>query len=143
MIIQGNFIGDVPYFVVHIESSYFHGDVRFLADTGASITTLLDRDYLLLRIPFTALEPLMLPVVGIGGSVRSFTIKNVKFTFNSDNGPYIIQQDLCIALHDLEKLPAPEASRLMRLPSVLGRDILNRFNLSYNYKTGIIQLEDR
>jgi len=44
MIIRGRFIGDAPYFSTHLRSAYFQGLVWFLADTGASRTTLLDRD---------------------------------------------------------------------------------------------------
>ncbi len=71
MIIRGRFIGDAPYFAVHIRSMHFHGLVWLLADTGVSRTTILDRDVRLLGIPAEALEPAALPIVGIGGSVRS------------------------------------------------------------------------
>ncbi len=114
----------------------------FLADTGASLSTILDRDAMLLKIPTATLEPLSTPVVGIGGSVRAFIVRDVKFIFNSDNGTFTLQQNLCVVQHDLVKLPAPEISRILRVPSVIGRDILNRFHLSYNYQTGIVQLEN-
>ncbi len=78
MIIRGRFIGDAPYFAVHLRSAYFQGLVWLLADTGASRTTILDRDVKLLGIPAEALEPALLPIVGIGGSVRSFLIRDVK-----------------------------------------------------------------
>ena len=35
MIIQGRFIGDAPYFTVHLRSAYFHGLVRQLALTAS------------------------------------------------------------------------------------------------------------
>jgi hypothetical protein len=72
VIIRGRFIGDAPYFAVHLRSAHFQGLVWFLADTGASRTTLLDRDGRILGIPSEALEPALLPLVGIGGSVRSW-----------------------------------------------------------------------
>jgi hypothetical protein len=34
MIIRGRFIGDAPYFAVHLRSAYFQGLVWLLADTG-------------------------------------------------------------------------------------------------------------
>lgn len=64
MIIQGRFIGDAPYFAARIRSAYFQGLVWLLADTGASRTTLLDRDVRLLGITGEALEPALLPIVG-------------------------------------------------------------------------------
>lgn len=51
MIIQGYFIGDSPYFPVRFGRKGFEGMVRLLTDTGASRTTLLDRDVRLLGIP--------------------------------------------------------------------------------------------
>lgn len=86
MIVRGRFIGDAPYFAVHLSSTYFHGLVWFLLDTGASRTTLLDRDSRLLNIPSGVLVPSSLPIVGIGGSVRSFLIQQVEITLGSDEG---------------------------------------------------------
>ena len=63
MIIRGRFIGEAPYFAIHLRSTHFQGLVWFLADTGASRTTLLDRDVRLLGIPIEVLEPGMLPKV--------------------------------------------------------------------------------
>lgn len=143
MIIRGRFIGDAPYFAVKLQSLNFHGMIWFLADTGASHTTLLDRDVKLLGISQRALEPLSSPIVGIGGSVRSFSTRDVKFTFASDEGDRELQEDLYVIQHDLERLPPEEVSRILRLPSVLGRDLINRFHFSYDYRTGIVQLEHR
>lgn len=44
MIIRGRFIGDAPYFALHLRATHFQGLVWMLADTGASRTLLLDRD---------------------------------------------------------------------------------------------------
>jgi hypothetical protein len=140
VIIQGRFIGDAPYFSAHILSSHLEGLVWFLADTGASRTTLLDRDALLLGLPTEMLEPASLPIVGIGGSVRSFLEPNTEITFASDEGGFVLRQDLWIVQHDLKQLPPDEVGRILRLPSVLGRDIINRFNLTYDYQKGIAQL---
>ncbi len=60
MIIRGRFIGDAPYFAAHVRSEQFEGMVWLLADTGASRTTLLDRDVRRLGIPSAALEPALL-----------------------------------------------------------------------------------
>ncbi len=141
MIIRGRFIGDAPYFAVHLRSAHFQGIVWLLADTGASRTTLLDRDVRLLGIPAEALEPALLPIVGIGGSVRSFLVWNVEVTFVSDEGDIALQQDIWVVQHDLGRLPPEEVSRILRLPSVLGRDLINRFHFTCNYRAGNVQLE--
>lgn len=142
MIIQGRFIGDAPYFAARIRSAYFQGLVWLLADTGASRTTLLDRDVRLLGITAESLEPALLPIVGIGGSVRSFLVRQVEITLASDEGDVVLRQDLSVVQHDLERLPPEEVSRILRLPSVLGRDVINRFRFTANYQAGILQLAD-
>lgn len=140
MTIRGRFIGDAPYFAAHLASTHFQGAVWFLADTGASRTTLLDRDAKLLSIPAQALEPAALPLVGIGGSVRSFVVRRIEITFASDEGDVVLQQDIWVAQHDLGQLPPDEVGRILRLPSVLGRDLINRFRLTCEYQAGTVQL---
>jgi len=141
MIIRGRFIGDAPYFAVHLRSAYFQGLVWLLADTGASRTTILDRDMKLLGIPAEALEPTLLPIVGIGGSVRSFLIRDVEIVLASEEGDVVLRQDLWVVQHDLGQLPPEEVSRLLRLPSVMGRDLINRFHFTCDYQIGIVRLE--
>ena len=141
MIIQGYFIGDAPYFPVRFGWKGFEGMVRLLADTGASRTTLLDRDVRLLGIPSETLELAPFPAVGIGGSVRSFILSDVEITLASDEGDFVLRQDLWVVQHDLDRLPPEEVSRILRLPSVLGRDLMNRFRFSCDYQAGIVQLE--
>lgn len=141
MIIQGRFIGDAPYFPVHLRSAYFQGLVWLLADTGASRTTLLDRDVRLLGIRAEILEPAGLPIVGIGGSVRSFLVRDVEVTFASDEGDVVQRQDLWVVQHDLGQLPPEEVSRILRLPSVLGRDLIHQFRFSCDYRAGLVRLE--
>jgi len=141
MIIRGRFIGDAPYFAVNLRSAYFQGLVWFLADTGASRTTLLDHDVRLLGIQAETLEPALLPIVGIGGSVRSFLVRDVEVTLASDEADVMQRQDLWVVQHNLSRLPPEEVSRILRLPSVLGRDLINRFCFSCDYQAGVVRLE--
>jgi len=117
--------------------------VWLLADTGASRTTLLDRDVRLLSLPSEALAPAPEPTVGIGGSVRSFVLGDVDITFASDEGDFVLQQELWVAQHDLDRLPPEEVARILRLPSVMGRDLINRFRFTCDYQAGQVQLERR
>ncbi len=143
MIIQGRFIGDAPYFGAHLSSAYFQGQVWFLADTGASHTILLDRDAKLLNIPVAALKQAALPMTGIGGSVRSFQVQDVELTMLSSDGNIILREGLWVVKHNLEQLPPEEAARILRLPSVMGRDLINQFCFVCNYKDGIVQLKHK
>lgn len=139
--IRGRFTGDAPYFVVHLCSVHFHGRLWMLADTGASRITLLDRDVRLLGIPAAAMEPASLPIVGVGGSVRSFLVRDVEMILASDRGDVSLRQDIWIVQHDLEQLPPDESSRILRLPSVLGRGLIGRFRFTCHYLAGTVQLE--
>ena len=141
MTVTGRFIGDAPYFAAHISTARFHGLVWFLADTGASRTTILDRDFRLLGIPLEDLQPSPLPMVGIGGSVRAFSLRDVEMVFAADEGEYAIRHDLWVVRHDLERIPPEETARILRHPSVLGRDIINRFCLGCDFKSGNIRME--
>ncbi|OGP75686.1 MAG: hypothetical protein A2V86_15410 [Deltaproteobacteria bacterium RBG_16_49_23] len=140
MIIRGRYIGDTPYLAGYLSIAHFQGMIWFLVDTGASRTTLLDRDARLLSIAPDLLIPSQLPIVGIGGSVRSFLLKGAEIILTSDEGDFVLQQDLWVVQHDLEQLPPEEVARILRLPSVLGRDLINRFVLTCDYQTGVVQL---
>ena len=141
MIVHGRFIADAPYFAVHLRAADFEGMVWMLADTGASRTILLDRDVRSLRMEARSLEPSALAIIGIGGSVRSFSIPEVDLTWASDEGDVTERLELSVAQHDLDRLPPTEASRILRLPSVLGRDLLNRFRFTCHYRSGTVTLE--
>ncbi len=141
MIIPGYFIGDAPYFMVKIRLAQFEKRVQLLADTGAARTTLLDRDVDQLGIPATLLEPASLPVVGVGGSVRTFMLRDVELTLESDEGDVGLRQNVWVVQHELDRLPPEEVARMMRLPSVMGRDVINRYSFRCNHRTGLVHLE--
>ena len=141
MIIHGLFIADAPYFLVTLKSKWFEEKVWLLADTGAARTTILDLDLQQLDPKKVILEPAPTPLIGIGGSVRSFVVQDVDIVFESDKGDFLLYQDIWAIQHDLNRLPPEEVSRILRLPSVLGRDIINRFRFMSNYSSGEVKLE--
>jgi hypothetical protein len=140
MIIHGCFIGNAPYFIAHLRSLHFHGNVWFLADTGASNTTLLDRNVKLLDIPADILEPDPYPIIGIGGSINSFLVRDVELTMASDEGDFVFKKNLGVIKHDLNNMSMEESARILRIPSVLGRDLISQFQFIYDYKSKIVGL---
>jgi hypothetical protein len=40
----------------------------------------------------------------------------------------------------LQRLPPDEVARILRLPSVLGRDLINQFRFTCDYQAGIVEL---
>ena len=122
MTITGRFPGDAPYFGVRLRCGSFQGRVWMLADTGATRTTLLDGDVRSLAMPAALLSATVTQIVGVGGSVRSFQMRNVEIALASDQGDWIVHQDIYVVQHDLQQLSSTEAARILRLPSLLGRE---------------------
>ena len=65
--------------------------------------------------------------VGVGGVSRSFTERALIAFEDVGTALYIYQVEIVISA------PAPE---MFRLPSLLGRDILNRWSIPYNPSRG-------
>jgi hypothetical protein len=124
--LRGRFEGtnDRPYLDgrLVIPRSNLKADISFLIDTGADTSALMPADARRLGIDYATLTGERVSV-GIGGVSRSYT-EPVLVAF-SDPGKslYVYQIDIVI--------PAPSPA-LFRLPSLLGRDILNRWSMSYN-----------
>lgn len=113
-----------------LESKFLHiyATVEFLVDTGATITTLSDRDASRLGIDYEVLEKLPDGMLGVGGTVDTYTLKDAKLTFHTqDKKTHTETLDcLCILKH------ANLNDRILRIPSILGRDILNKHALIYD-----------
>jgi hypothetical protein len=55
-------------------------------------------------------------------------------------GDFVSQQDLWVVQRDLSQLPAAEAARILRLPSVMGRELINQFQFLCDYPAGVVEL---
>ena len=100
------------------------GMVSFLVDTGADLTTLMPKDafrlginYSLLRNPDQA--------EGVGGSAKCYQEAAVISLFDEDDE----QREHNVILDILE--PDPRRPT-MRLPSLLGRDIINDYRMIFD-----------
>ena len=97
-------------------------DISFCVDTGADRTVLLPGDGTRMGIDFTKLTR-ETESVGVGGLSRNY-IESAVLAF-SDPGRF-----LYVYMIDVEiSPPSPE---IMDIPSLLGRDILNRWRMIYN-----------
>jgi hypothetical protein len=97
-------------------------DVTFLVDTGADRTMLSGRDLLRLRLDESRFTPGPL-MTGVGGIERTWLEPaTVVFTDVVDGHIHVYRQLLVVAL----TRSAPQ-----RLPSLLGRDIRNRWHMNY------------
>jgi hypothetical protein len=101
-----------------------HSPVRFLIDTGASRTIISDMDAIKLGIDHSLLPKSKAGTIGIGGVVDTYFIKNVKLIFKTQEGVHAEKLDEIFILKHKES-----DEKIKRIPSLLGRDILNKYKL--------------
>jgi hypothetical protein len=112
---------------VTIPSIKAAGFIQFLIDTGADCTTLTPADGRRLRIDHTKLTTED-HSIGYAGSTLDFICKGI-VTF-SEIGVVEYEYDVDLRVTK----PDPGIPELFMLPSLLGRDILNRWQLSFDPK---------
>ena len=103
----------------------------FLLDTGAEITFLMPTDAAALGIDFDTLTPTPHLVSSVGGDTRLYQV-SASITFSDAENLYVYRTELAIA-------EPGEHNR--RLPSLLGRDILNRWHLRYDAPANALEAE--
>jgi hypothetical protein len=123
-------IFEAAYVVAVLESDALgmRETIEFLVDTGASRTTICDKDAIRLGIDFGKLEKLGEGMLGIGGVVDTYVLKDVKLVFRREDEKSHVQnfERIYILKH------AVLDEKIMRIPSILGRDILNKYALVYD-----------
>lgn len=124
--------------VLDSEPLHIYASIEFLVDTGAVKTIVSDRDATRLAVDYEQLERLGGGILGIGGTVDTFILKDAKLIFNtSDRKPHEERlESLCFLKH------SELNEKVVRLPSVLGRDILNKYLLVYDKPRGKAYLTD-
>lgn len=105
--------------------------IKFLVDTGASKTHILDNDAARLKIDYSQLTQQEEGTVGIGGVVETYVMPQVTLFFRTHNGKLHEEslKNIFVLNHHLEEMEKEERERIKLLPSILGRDVLNQFKL--------------
>lgn len=77
-------------------------------------------------------------MLGIGGLVNAYLLKDVRLTFRREDGKSHMESfdRICVLRH------AVLDERLMRIPSILGRDILNKYALVYEKRHEVAYITD-
>ena len=97
-------------------------DITFCVDTGADVTVLMPTDGMRLGVDYARLSGDQ-ESVGIGGISRNF-IEDAIVLF-TDPGRYLYAYELNLVV-------CPPAPEILDVPSLLGRDILNRWRMRYD-----------
>ena len=120
---------------VYLLSQRLSFDLDFLLDTGADATMLSPGDVLKFGIDVNVLQGQLRFYTGIGGSMRTVE-EDARITFyDEDTGE---RRDVFTTLY----IAAVENSGpLTRLPSILGRDILNEHLCTLDARAGRVTLE--
>ena len=115
--------------------------IEFLIDSGASRTTILDNDAIMLGIDHDHLEKSVEGTIGIGGVVDTYIIPKVTLIFRTSTG---IHEEVFDKLFTLKHKPRDtrEEGRIKRIPSLLGRDFLNKHSLFLNKKKDVVIISD-
>lgn len=95
-------------------------NISFLVDTGADTTCLMPMDALKASLDYSALTNATTSV-GVGGAANNFT--EPAFVVFNNEGVLII--------YKLQLTIFPPGPNIMDVPSLLGRDVIDRFNMVY------------
>lgn len=115
--------------------------VRFIVDTGSSKTILIERDLKRMGIEYSHLQKSDKPSIGIGGAVETYFIPSVKLIFSTDVGTYTEKlKNIYVLRHEPKNKKDEE--RIKRIPSLLGRDVLDKYTLVVNKKRGLVVITD-
>lgn len=108
------------------------GEVEFLVDTGADSTILHPLDGQKLGLPFGELQSEIVSV-GIGGDHRYFL----------EDAVLLFEDDTLLREYRCEVLVGKPSSNLNRLPSLLGRSLLNLWRMVYDPTEDRLEMSHR
>jgi len=90
------------------------------------------------RLDYSKFHRLPEGTLGIGGEVETFVVEKPELLFvTEDNREYTEKLD---RIYVLRHRKVDEG--IKRIPSILGRDILNRYLLTYNKRLETVQVTD-
>jgi hypothetical protein len=139
-----SFVPPAPSIYAQIESGVLkgRGTVAFLVDTGASVTTIMDRDRDRLGIDWNRLDKTKRPLSGIGGTVDTRIIRDGILLFKTDTGGTVRERlQVHVAKHDSARMDRHGRERVLQLPWLLGRDMIERYGLIYDKSKSTVYLE--
>jgi len=100
--------------------------VSFLVDTGADQTVLMPVDAIKMGINYARLVSVPSPLTGIGGECNSFS-ESAVIVLADDTSRKLFAYKINILIAD------KKAANQAYCPSLLGRDILNKLRIKYDF----------
>jgi hypothetical protein len=145
MRIRGWFSSDGEPFIgaeVFLPSLGIRSQIKFVLDSGSDETSLGRNDLGRLGIDLEGLERVRWGAVGVGGLVDIYRLPDVHLIFRTEGGkPHSVHLDN-ISGREVESRNEEEREILSALPSVLGRDVIDRFCMIMCRQRGLVILTD-
>lgn len=116
---------------LHLPALHISGDITMVIDTGADRTYLTPGDVTRLGLDYGQLPAATAPVLSAGGASFGHVLRAI-LSFTDSENVYGYDIDVVIAARD--SLPSDA-------PSLLGRDVLDRWDLRYRSSTRQIRAE--
>ncbi|MDI6655787.1 MAG: hypothetical protein QME59_07915, partial [Candidatus Hydrothermarchaeota archaeon] len=134
MKILGFFREDIGFLNVHLisESLGIDDTIEFVIDTGANKTVILDKDAVTLGINYKKLKRYERDFVGIGGSIETYVIEDATLLLKAGAEVLEIKTPVFVVKHPIDRISELEKTKILRIPSLLGRDLINRFKLIFD-----------
>lgn len=116
--------------ILQCKFHYIDKNVRFLVDTGACHTTILDHDAKKLGINYNDLElrPENAWARGVGGPVPTFGMKDIVLKFLSEDLRSVVHERKLLEINVLRH-PKEIYKQIREVPSLLGMDFLRAYCL--------------
>ncbi|MEW5694000.1 MAG: retroviral-like aspartic protease family protein [Candidatus Hydrogenedentota bacterium] len=106
--------------------------INFLLDTGASRTVISDKDAIFLKVDYDKLRKSSEKMFGIGGSVETYILDDTILIFKTNIGQLELKLPVLFLKHNIETMKKDDSIKILRIPSLLGRDVINKLKLIYN-----------
>jgi hypothetical protein len=106
-------------------------DISFVIDTGSDYTVLMPLDAARISLDYSRLGK-EVDAVGIGGLSRDF-VEDALIAFTDGIAVFIYETSLHIASPSVD---------IITIPSILGRDIINRWSMVYCYPERKIEIHN-
>ena len=116
-----------------IPSQKLNAEISFVLDTGADATVLMPLDGAKMGLDYGKLLRTTRSV-GVGGYCEDFLEEAIVTFRDSDGTLYAFEIEINISS------PSPD---IMAIPSLLGRDIITRWAITYDPELGILDAEVR
>jgi hypothetical protein len=104
--------------------------IRFYVDTGASSTTISDRDAKRIGIDYKRLKKAPWSVTGVGGQVDAYLLKGCLIMFQHDQSILAERLDYVTVLRHNPRNKLEEKIAL-EVPSLMGLDILRKYRVHF------------